>query len=84
MGALSKYHNEFSVAVVDDVLEEIEIGLEENNFKHNQKRIALVKYLGELYNYKMVDSHVIFESLYRISSFGHGLDALPIRTVIYH
>lgn len=71
VGALSKYHNEFSIAVVDDVLEQIEVGLEQNNFKHNQRRVALVKYLGELYNYKMVDSQVIFESLYRLTSFGH-------------
>ena len=71
VGALSKYHNEFSIAVVDDVLEQIEVGLEQNNFKHNQRRIAQVKYLGELYNYKMVDSRVIFESLYRLTSFGH-------------
>jgi len=71
VGALSKYHNEFSIAVVDDVLEQIELGLELNNFKHNQRRVALVKYLGELYNYKMVDSQVIFESMYRLTSFGH-------------
>lgn len=71
VGALSKYRNEFSIAVVDDVLEQIEVGLEQNNFKHNQRRVALVKYLGELYNYKMVNSQVIFESLYRLTSFGH-------------
>ncbi|KAF8438755.1 nonsense-mediated mRNA decay factor [Terfezia claveryi] len=71
VGALSKYHNEFSIAVVDDVLEQIEVGLEQNNFKHNQRRVALVKYLGELYNYKILDSQVIFESLYRLTSFGH-------------
>ncbi|KAF8477425.1 armadillo-type protein [Kalaharituber pfeilii] len=71
VGALSKYHHEFSVAVVDDILEQIEVGLEQNNFKHNQRRISQVKYLGELYNYKMVDSQVIFESLYRLTSFGH-------------
>ncbi|KAI5785039.1 putative nonsense-mediated mRNA decay factor [Peziza echinospora] len=71
VGALAKYHGEFSVAVVDDILEQIEVGLEQNNFKHNQRRIAQVKYLGELYNYKMVDSQVIFESLYRLTAFGH-------------
>lgn len=30
-----------------------------------------MKYLGELYNYKMFDSTVIFDSLYRIITFGH-------------
>ncbi|KAI5779263.1 MIF4G domain-containing protein [Geopyxis carbonaria] len=71
IGALSRYHQEFAYGVIDDVLEKISTGLEENNFKHNQRRIALVKYLGELYNYKMVDSPVIFDALYRIVTFGH-------------
>ena len=62
VGALSKYHSEFSISVVDDILEQIEVGLEQNNFKHNQRRIAQVKYLGELYNYKMVDSQVNLSS----------------------
>jgi len=31
-----------------------------------------VKYLGELYNYRMVDHPVIFATLYRIMTFGHG------------
>lgn len=32
-----------------------------------------MKYLGELYNYKMVDSPVIFDTLYRVVTFGHGM-----------
>lgn len=57
--------------VVDNVLENITLGLETNDFKNNQRRLAEVKYLGELYNYKMVDSPVIFDSLYRLVTFGH-------------
>ena len=57
--------------VLDNVLENITIGLEQNDFKSNQRRLAEVKYLGELYNYKMVDSPVIFDTLYRIVTFGH-------------
>ena len=71
VSALGRYHHEFAVAVCDNVLEQIVLGLEQNNFKHNQRRIAQVKYLGELYNYKLIDSNVIFESLYRLTSFGH-------------
>ncbi|KAH0565357.1 hypothetical protein GP486_001258 [Trichoglossum hirsutum] len=70
-GALYRYHQEFVVCIVDDVLEQITVGLEQNNFKYNQRRIAEAKYLGELYNYKMVDSPVIFDTLYRIVTFGH-------------
>ncbi|ODQ55597.1 ARM repeat-containing protein [Saitoella complicata NRRL Y-17804] len=71
VGGLSKYHPEFAVAVVDDVLEQIRLGLEQNIFKHNQRRIAAVKYLGELYNYKMVETSVIFDTLYLIVTLGH-------------
>jgi regulator of nonsense transcripts 2 len=71
VGALNRYHQDFAYGVIDEILEQISVGLEENNFKHNQRRIAQVKYLGELYNYKMVDSPVIFDALYRIVTFGH-------------
>ncbi|CAO3634305.1 unnamed protein product [Cunninghamella blakesleeana] len=68
---LNKYHSDFGMQVVDSVVEEIRIGMEQNIFKHNQRRIAVVKYLGELYNYRMIDAPLIFESLYTIVSFGH-------------
>lgn len=71
IGALFRYHQDFVIRVIDDVLEQITLGLEQNDFKFNQRRIAEAKYLGELYNYKMVDSTVIFETLYRIVTFGH-------------
>jgi regulator of nonsense transcripts 2 len=70
--AVYRYHQEFVIGVVDNVLESITLGLEQNDFKFNQKRVAEVKYLGELYNYKMIDSPVVFDALYRIVAFGHG------------
>jgi regulator of nonsense transcripts 2 len=71
VSAMYRYHQDFVIGVVDNVLEQITLGLEQNDFKFNQKRIAEVKYLGELYNYKMIDSPVIFDTLYRIVTFGH-------------
>ena len=68
--ALYRYHQDFVIGVIDNVLEQITLGLEQNDFKFNQRRIADVKYLGELYNYKLVDSTVIFDMLYRIVAFG--------------
>lgn len=76
LGALHRYHQEFAISVIDNVLENITLGLEQNDFRFNQRRIAEVKYLGELYNYKMVDSAVIFDTLYRIVTFGH--DGIPM------
>ncbi|KAL8761813.1 MAG: hypothetical protein Q9184_002097 [Pyrenodesmia sp. 2 TL-2023] len=68
---LGKFHNDFEVTVIDNLLEQITLGLEQNDFKFNQRRIAEVKYLAELYSYKAVDSSVIFDTLYRIITFGH-------------
>ena len=72
VSALYRYHQDFVIGIVDNILEQITLGLEQNDFKFNQKRIAEVKYLGELYNYKMIDSPVIFDTLYRIVTFGYG------------
>ncbi|KAH1232625.1 Regulator of nonsense transcripts UPF2 [Glycine max] len=69
---LSRYHDEFAVAIVDEVLEEIRVGLELNDYGMQQRRIAYMRFLGELYNYEHVDSSVIFETLYLILIYGHG------------
>ncbi|CAA3033699.1 regulator of nonsense transcripts UPF2 [Olea europaea subsp. europaea] len=69
---LSRYHDDFAVAVVDEVLEEIRLGLELNDYGMQQQRIAHMRFLGELYNYELVDSSVIFDTLYLILVFSHG------------
>lgn len=71
VSSLYRYHQDFAISIVDNILEQITLGLEQNDFKFNQRRIAELKYLGELYNYKMFDSTVVFDSLYRIITFGH-------------
>jgi regulator of nonsense transcripts 2 len=71
-GALYRYHQDFVIKVIDNVLEYIVLGLEQNDFKFNQRRIAEVKYLAELYNFRMLDHPVIFDTMYRIMTFGHG------------
>ncbi|TVY44575.1 Regulator of nonsense transcripts [Lachnellula subtilissima] len=79
VSALYRYHQDFVTAVIDNVLEYIVLGLEQNDFKFNQRRLAEVKYLGELYNYRMVDHPVIFDTMYRIMTFGHGGPPIPGR-----
>lgn len=73
MNGLYRYHQDFVTTIIDNVLEYVVLGLEQNDYKYNQRRIAEVKYLGELYNYRMIDNPVIFDVLYRIMTFGHGL-----------
>jgi len=77
LGALYRFHLDFAVSVVDEVLERITVGLETNDFKYNQRRIAEVKYLGELYMYRLVDSTQIFDTLYKICNYGHDGYAQP-------
>ncbi|OJD31971.1 nonsense-mediated mrna decay factor [Diplodia corticola] len=71
LGSLNRHHQDFCISVIDDLLENITLGLELNDFKFNQRRVAEVKYLGELYIYRMVDSPVIFDTLYKLVTFGY-------------
>ncbi|KAF2429401.1 ARM repeat-containing protein [Tothia fuscella] len=69
--SVRKYHPELVVLVIDDVLESITFGLENNDFIFNQRRMAEVKYLAELYLESLVDSPLIFDMLYRLITYGH-------------
>ncbi|CAJ0929024.1 unnamed protein product, partial [Mesorhabditis belari] len=64
-----RYHEWTSVEVVDNVLEIIRMALEANNDELNQKAIACMAYIGELYNYNVVNTSLIFKVLYQIVSF---------------
>lgn len=68
---LQRYHPEFCIGVVDQVLEDIRRGLEINVYKANQQRVATMRYLGELYIYRLVTSGIVFETLWTLVTFGH-------------
>jgi regulator of nonsense transcripts 2 len=68
---LQRYHPEFSIAVVDQVMEDIRRGLEQNVYSTNQRRVAAVKYLGELYIYRLISSSLIFDTFWALATFGH-------------
>ncbi|TNN10516.1 Regulator of nonsense transcripts 2 [Schistosoma japonicum] len=74
LSGLAAYHVDFTTAVVDNVIEDIRIGMELNLPSLNQRRIVMVKYLGLLYNYCLIDSPVIFKTLYSLLTFGVSLD----------
>lgn len=74
LAGLVTYQEEVSTKVVDGVLEDIRLGMEVNLPKFNQRRVAEVKYLGELYNYRIVESVDIFKVLYSLISFGVTVD----------
>jgi len=72
---LNRYHPEFVVSVVDQVLEDVRRGLEHNIYNTNQRRVATVKYLGELYNYRLLGSGIVFDTLWSLVTFGHRKDS---------
>lgn len=70
LAGLVEYQEFVGTRVVDGVLEDIRLGLELNMPRMNQRRIAMIKYFGELYNYRMVESNDVFKCLYTLISFG--------------
>ena len=75
LAGLAPYHEKVAVAVVDGVIEDIRLGQEINHPKYNQRRVSTVKYLGELYNYRLVESSVVFKTLYSLITHGVTLNA---------
>ena len=63
------------------MLEDIRVMMEINDPKHNQRRIAMAKYLAELYNYRLVDSNVVFKVLYSFISYGASLTPDDFNTI---
>ena len=55
--------------------------LQTNFFRDNQRRVSTVKYLGEMYNYQLVDSDVIFMSLYMLITFGSALESKNVNFI---
>ncbi|KAI0743348.1 ARM repeat-containing protein [Daedaleopsis nitida] len=68
---LQRYHPAFSIGVVDQVLDDIRRGLETNMYSMNQRRIASIKFLGELYIYRLVSSGIVFDTFWTLVTFGH-------------
>ncbi|KAJ4483312.1 transcription factor [Lentinula aciculospora] len=74
---LQRYQPAFSVSIVDQVLEDVRRGLEQNVYRTNQRRLATIKYLGELYIYRLLSSGIIFDTLWSMVTFGHP-DGRPL------
>ncbi|KAF8897021.1 armadillo-type protein [Gymnopilus junonius] len=74
---LQRYRPAFAISVVDQVLEDARRGLEQNVYSTNQRRLATMKYLGELYIYRLLSSGIVFDTLWSIVTFGHP-DGRPL------
>ncbi|CAI7796487.1 unnamed protein product, partial [Closterium sp. NIES-54] len=52
------------------LMEDIRLGLEVPDSTHQQRRITALRFLGELYSYRVVDSHLVFDTLHLLLFFG--------------
>ena len=69
-GLYLEEHN-FVIKVIDQVLENIVTGLENDDFSENMKRVAQVRYLTEIFNMEMIKSNVVLDVVYQIIRYGH-------------
>ncbi|CAI8037046.1 Regulator of nonsense transcripts 2 [Geodia barretti] len=77
LAGLRAYQEDAVFRAVDSILEDIRLGLEINHPKFNQRRVSCVKFLGEMYNYQLIESNVVFRVLYLLISFGWNVDGSP-------
>jgi len=66
LASFKRHHRGFVVALVDQLLEEVLRACERNDFKEAQRRVALAKFLGECFNFRVVHTSTLFEVLYRL------------------
>ncbi|XP_059616183.1 regulator of nonsense transcripts 2 [Phlebotomus argentipes] len=81
VSGLSSYQDKAMAKVIDCVFEDIRAGLEIHSPKLAQRRIAMAKYIGELYNYRLIESHNVLNTLYSIISFGVPMDHAVVSVV---
>ena len=74
---LQRYHPSLGVAIVDAALEEVAAGLETPDAGLYQRRVAIVRLVGELYCYKLLSSTTLFATLHRLLAFGYEPGAPP-------
>lgn len=71
LSGLYNFNRNFAIQCIDQVLENIETGLETNSYSENTPRISNVRYLTEIFNYEMMKSNVLLDCVYHILRYGH-------------
>lgn len=75
LAGLQPYQDRVIPQVIDGVLDDIRLMMEINHPKFNQRRISVMRYLGEMYNYRLIESGVVFKVLYSLITYGVYYDA---------
>ncbi len=69
---LDRFHPVFAVEVIDQVLDKRpSSGWRETSSSTISAALPPVSYLGELYNYRLINSGIVFEQLWSLATFGH-------------
>lgn len=71
--ALSEYFPRVASQFLDDLLENIELGLERNDHRHSQRRLGEMMILGQLFIDKVASLNTIFDVLFLTINHGHAL-----------
>ena len=68
---MTKSLRDVSIGVVDMLLEAIRAGMERNDGRESQRRIAEIRLLGELYNCNVIEEKLVYNVLYQLITLGH-------------
>jgi regulator of nonsense transcripts 2 len=66
LATLKSVHRNFVIGILDHIFEQVIRGIEENDFKDAQRRVSLMKFIGSLYNYKVIHTDTLFTVLYKL------------------
>jgi regulator of nonsense transcripts 2 len=66
VATIQERHRNFVVRLIDHVFEQVLRGIEENDFKDAQRRVSIMKFIGECYNFKIIHTDDLFSMLYTI------------------
>jgi regulator of nonsense transcripts 2 len=71
LSLLREYRVDLIFNLINLILEEIRIGLEKNDFNDNQHKILTCMLISHFYSYKLINSDIIFYTLYMILTYNH-------------
>lgn len=71
ISALSRFYPNLVIRVIDKLLEEVQRGIETPFKREPQRTLGIIRLIGELYNFAVLSSALIFELLYHVINYGH-------------
>jgi hypothetical protein len=69
MKSQNEQQRAFVLDLLDIIFEDMYRSLEQNDYKQSQKRISVVKFIAEAYNYKLIHSDTLLDILYRLINY---------------